>query len=405
MSIDYGGLVDGLAQLTQKVGVGRATVADLDAMMAVAHTATGALGATFMEYLGEHARVVAATGELSWARGQPIVARHTGSRHTGAQRPGRGSVDGFAPALAERLLGREVRTMAGQPVRTPQRLVGAVHVFFGAAGPGVWAELVPVLQVVANAVAQVWAAVNPPAAARDDLSTDQDNDDRTLFLAVAGHELRTPVTVVKSYASMLADRWDDLDEANRRGAARVLTQRADELARLVDRLLGVSVGDDTGGWLVHNSPFDLVDALRRAVGDLPADLRRGLRLELPHQLPTALGDPTALTAVIAELVNNAVRHTVAPPEPAAVVEVHAGADAQTVFIRVGDRGVGIDPAHVERAFDRFWRAHDDDGRGGVGLGLYLVRRLVERQNGWVSLRPRDDGGTIAEVRLRRAGRP
>jgi signal transduction histidine kinase len=67
--------------------------------------------------------------------------------------------------------------------------------------------------------------------------------------------------------------------------------------------------------------------------------------------------------------------------------------------------VGIDPADVERAFERFWRGRRDAERAGVGLGLYLVRRLVERQRGWVSLRPRDGGGTIAEVRLPRADSP
>jgi signal transduction histidine kinase len=69
-----------------------------------------------------------------------------------------------------------------------------------------------------------------------------------------------------------------------------------------------------------------------------------------------------------------------------------------------DRGVGIDPAQTERAFERFWRATGTTS-GGVGLGLYLVRRLVERQNGWISLRPRDGGGTIAEIRLARADGP
>ena len=91
------------------------------------------------------------------------------------------------------------------------------------------------------------------------------------------------------------------------------------------------------------------------------------------------------------------------------MDITAGADADTVFIRVLDRGLGIDPGQAERAFERFWRApaqRDPEGhREGVGLGLYLVRRLVERQNGWVSLRPRDGGGTIAEVRLARADGP
>ncbi|HEV7708480.1 MAG TPA: ATP-binding protein, partial [Asanoa sp.] len=67
------------------------------------------------------------------------------------------------------------------------------------------------------------------------------------------------------------------------------------------------------------------------------------------------------------------------------------------------RGIGVRPEHVERAFDRFWQAESGDRRRypGAGLGLYLVRRVIERQNGWVSLRPRDGGGTVAEVRLPR----
>jgi signal transduction histidine kinase len=103
---------------------------------------------------------------------------------------------------------------------------------------------------------------------------------------------------------------------------------------------------------------------------------------------------------VTELVTNAVKYS-----PARVhVDVTAGADQQTVWFRVADRGVGIRPEHVERAFERFWQLERGDQRryGGVGLGLYLVRRILERQNGWVSLRPRDGGGTVAEVRLPRA---
>jgi signal transduction histidine kinase len=127
---------------------------------------------------------------------------------------------------------------------------------------------------------------------------------------------------------------------------------------------------------------------------------------LPNSLPPAYGDPTILASVVGEMVTNAVRYSTAADHGAAV-EVMAGADARTVFLRVCDRGIGIDPAHVELAFERFWRAerNGDALRPGVGLGLYLVRRLVERQNGWVSLRPRDGGGAVAEIRLPRADGP
>ena len=71
-----------------------------------------------------------------------------------------------------------------------------------------------------------------------DITDQQRRDhDRDLFVAVTSHELRTPVTVIKGYADTLTDHWDSLDEADRRQAARVIGQRANELARLVDRLL------------------------------------------------------------------------------------------------------------------------------------------------------------------------
>ena len=89
---------------------------------------------------------------------------------------------------------------------------------------------------------------------------------------------------------------------------------------------------------------------------------------------------------------------------AGIIDIECDFDAATVGLKVSDHGIGVRPEHVERAFERFWQADTGDHRrfGGVGLGLYLVRRIVERQNGWVSLQPRQSGGTVAEVRLPRA---
>jgi signal transduction histidine kinase len=222
---------------------------------------------------------------------------------------------------------------------------------------------------------------------------------RDLFVAVTSHELRTPVTVIKGYADTLADHWDELDEAERRDAAQRLGQRAGELARLVERLLS-AVGDGSGLATPMPLPFDLAEALRVAVSELPWETRRLVRLELPHTLPKALGERSSLATVLSELVTNAVKHS--PPD--SLVTLYAVVDVGTVGFRVTDRGIGIRPEHVERAFERFWQAESGNERryGGVGLGLYLVRRIIERQNGWVSLRPRQHGGTVAEVRLPRA---
>jgi signal transduction histidine kinase len=104
--------------------------------------------------------------------------------------------------------------------------------------------------------------------------------------------------------------------------------------------------------------------------------------------------------VLAELVSNAAKYSPDGGE----IAVTAGHDATTVVFRVADRGIGVPPDDVERVFDRFWQAEIGDQRrfGGVGLGLYIVRRLIDRQNGWVALRPRPGGGTVVEVRLPRA---
>ncbi|HEX5540920.1 MAG TPA: ATP-binding protein [Micromonospora sp.] len=224
------------------------------------------------------------------------------------------------------------------------------------------------------------------------------DDDRDLFVAVTSHELRTPVTVIKGYADTLHSHWESLTEDERRRAARVIGQRANDLARLVERLL--STANELG--CVGGSPavlFDLVDALRSAVADLPANLRDRLTVDLPIGLPKALGNRASVATVLTELVTNAQKYSASD----APVLLTAFADELTVVFRVVDHGIGIRPEHVERAFDRFWQGEADDLRrySGVGLGLYLVRKIIERQNGWISLRPHEKGGTVAEVRLPR----
>ncbi|WP_410810691.1 ATP-binding protein [Micromonospora sp. 067-2] len=231
-----------------------------------------------------------------------------------------------------------------------------------------------------------------------DITDQQRRDhDQELFVAVTSHELRTPVTVIKGYADTLTDHWESLTDTDRRQAARVIGQRANELARLVDRLL--SSAAEAGPGNEPPTPFDLGEALHSAVVDLPAELRRRLVLRLPADLPKALGHRPSLATVLTELATNAGKYSALD----APIEISAAVDGQLVALRVSDRGIGIRPEHVERAFDRFWQGESGDRRGypGAGLGLYLVRRIVEQQNGWVSLRPRSGGGTVAEVRLPR----
>ncbi|MPZ28855.1 MAG: hypothetical protein GEV12_21265 [Micromonosporaceae bacterium] len=232
----------------------------------------------------------------------------------------------------------------------------------------------------------------PPPTSDEDLAPLVDRD---LFIAVTSHELRTPVTVIKGFADTLVEHWDALEPAGRRSAVEVIGQRAGELARLVDRLLAATT--EPPGSPVQ-APFDLVSALREAAGGQTDQLRERLRMALPPSLPKAYGHRSSLASVVTELVTNANKYSTG------MVELRAAADEREVLFQVTDRGIGIAPEHVDRAFVRYWQADPGDRREhpGAGLGLYLVRRILERQNGRVCLRPRKNGGTVAEVRLPRA---
>ncbi len=290
---------------------------------------------------------------------------------------------------AARVLGEPTATVIGRQLPVP--LPAAGQVIDHQLADGRWVQLLG---------GDLPGGTTRVVTLRDISEAHRKEQARDLFVTVTSHELRTPVTVIKGYADTLVNHWDYLDEQARRDAASRLGQRAGELARLVERLL-TAVGD--GSVLAQRTigvPFDLGDALLAAVDELPGELRKRALLEFPPGLPKALGDRASIATVLSELVTNAAKYS----PPGGSIEVIGFADSGTVGFQVADRGLGVRSEHVERAFERFWQAESGDQRryGGVGLGLYLVRRMVERQNGWVSLRPRDQGGTVAEVRLPRA---
>ena len=197
------------------------------------------------------------------------------------------------------------------------------------------------------------------------------------------------------------------------GRLGVLSQRADELARLVDRLLAASAGDGPRRPVRAGRPFNLLDALRRAARDLPEELREAVRLDLPDGPPGR---------VRRRRDHEPVDHRTGPERDPADPRPGAGRVRRRRLTRggLGRLGGGRHQRRDRRRPSSYGSAtagwgstrRTSSGRSsgsagppgtrpryGVGLGLYLVRRLVERQNGWVSLRPREGGGTVAEVRL------
>jgi signal transduction histidine kinase len=369
---DYAALTRGQVAILGRLNAGDAGLSVLQQLVALAEESLGACGAAFTETAADHGRIIVATGV--W---EPVLGRR---------------VDLDNDPVAELVEGVDAGRVLGIRCEHRGRSAGTLHVCLdGEPMP----EFTVVLELLAGLVGRLYG-LNAGLPAHDEPKPDADRD---LWVAVTSHELRTPVTVIKGYADTLTNHWESLGEPGRREAVRVIGTRAGELARLVDRLLSAASEEDGAVGASPAGPFDLVEALREAAGTLPGDLRGRLLLShMPEGLPKAYGSRDSIATILTELTTNAEKYS----DPDSTVEVCAGADDDTLRFRVSDRGAGIAPEHVEHAFDRYWQADSVHHRAGAGLGLYLVRRLVERQNGWVSLRPRDGGGTVAEVRLPRA---
>jgi signal transduction histidine kinase len=231
------------------------------------------------------------------------------------------------------------------------------------------------------------------------MSTSEDG-----VLSMVSHELRTPLTAVLAYARLLGS--GRLDSARMMNAIHTIQRNAEAMGRIIDDLLDVS-GLIGGHVSIEPAPVDLVAVVEGALDDVrPAAEAGGLHLRLTRSAaPVAVaGDALRLQQVVANLLANAIKFT----PPGGHVEVQLGSGASGVEIRVSDTGQGISAEFLPRIFDRFARAGDSITRrqGGLGLGLTLVRALVERHGGTVEAESRGPGhGATFTVRLPALARP
>jgi signal transduction histidine kinase len=205
---------------------------------------------------------------------------------------------------------------------------------------------------------------------------------RQEFLVVAAHELRTPVTSLQLAVQVLVRRARQgrLVEAERPSLERMLdlvARQATSLSSLVDTLLDVSRIDD-GSLHVVLSDVDLADAVTTAVAHLSEPLcASGSELTLDVHAPiVGHWDRARVEQVVTNLLSNAIKYGEGKP-----IEIRAAAQDGVARLVVQDHGMGIPPEEVQRIFGRFERAVSSRHYGGLGLGLYVVQRIVERLGG------------------------
>jgi PAS domain S-box-containing protein len=199
------------------------------------------------------------------------------------------------------------------------------------------------------------------------------------FLAVLSHELRTPLTAVLGWSKMLID--GHVAEEMRPEALRVIYRNAKSQAQLIEDLLDIS-RIITGRLRIDASPVELVSVVEAAVASVrPAASAKTLTLQarLDPRAGAVFGDPTRLQQVVWNLLANAVKFT----PSGGLVEVRLTRAGSQVEITVSDTGQGIEPDFLPYVFERFRQADSSTTRrhGGLGLGLAIVRHLVELHGG------------------------
>jgi signal transduction histidine kinase len=216
--------------------------------------------------------------------------------------------------------------------------------------------------------------------------------ERSDLVATVAHELRSPLTGVKGFVQALLNRWDKLNDEQRKLMLTTVNADADRLVRLIAELLDVA-RIDTGRLSLYPREVDAVLLARRVVDSVGAGTSRVVELHAADDLPEVFADPDKLTQVVTNVVDNAIRHgdgqvtiTAAPIRDEAP---YAG-----VLWHVDDEGDGISPEIRSRVFTKFWK---HGNRGGSGLGMYIIHGLVTAHGGSVEISDSPAGGARLSI--------
>ncbi len=220
-----------------------------------------------------------------------------------------------------------------------------------------------------------------------DLSRELQRSNKELeaFSYSVSHDLRAPFRHIVGFAQLLRERSNVMDDKSRH-YLRMISEAALGAGKLVDDLLNFS---QLGRAQISMKPVDmkkLVSEVRRSI--MPTIGEREVEWHI-SELPVTLGDPTLLRQVWYNLIDNAIKYS--RHEPVSIVKISASEDGDDVVYSVTDNGVGFDMAYQAKLFGVFQRLQRVEDFEGTGIGLALVRRIVERHHGTVNAE-----GTVGE---------
>jgi signal transduction histidine kinase len=218
-----------------------------------------------------------------------------------------------------------------------------------------------------------------------DITREKELDEmKSQLLSTVSHELRTPLASIKGFATTLLREDVQWDDESRREFLSIIDEESDRLSELIGNLLDMS-RIEAGTLRVEPEPMDVAPILRETAAEFQiVTHEHSFRVVLPPVLPLVLVDPRRTRQVLRNLVENAVKYS---PEGGPIT-ITAQVQAESVQVSVADQGLGLDPEHLDRVFQRFYQVDSASTRkvGGSGLGLSICKAIIEAQDGeiWVS---------------------
>ena len=214
------------------------------------------------------------------------------------------------------------------------------------------------------------------------------------FISMASHELKTPITSIKGYAQMLQNYYKKAADGQALYYLSIMNGQLNKLIDLVNDMLDIS-RMQIGKLNFRDALFDLYTVVQETVENLQATTHT-------HQLSIEgvpgvqiFGDKDRIGQVLINLLTNAIKYS---PRANKVI-VHISADQEEyATVSVQDFGIGIDKAHQQKIFERFYQVHDTAERGasGLGIGLYISNQIIKRHDGWMKVESiRGKGSTFS----------
>ena len=217
------------------------------------------------------------------------------------------------------------------------------------------------------------------------------------FVAMASHEFRTPLAIIDGHTQRLISMRDRLTTEELAERARKIRSMVRRMTQLIDNLIGSArLVDARIDLYYHPTPVDLT-SLVREICQLQRELTPDARIREQIQAQPLLvrGDASLLSQLFSNLVSNAVKYS---PD-GGLIRVIADREGTQIAVVIEDHGIGIPEADRERVFERYYRGSNTSGIGGSGVGLSLVRTMVDLHKGTIALDTREGKGSRFTIRL------